>query len=113
MPCYQQGCVLRRHFNWLLVNDGDLAAISYCNSCGIAWVALCKLRVRQECVDPPRLAAADPDKDHVADLNLASELRGHVRSPVVIPRSEEHTSELQSREKLVCRLLLEKKKKTK
>src|SRR5436309_5791673 len=28
-------------------------------------------------------------------------------------RSEEHTSELQSREKLVCRLLLEKKKKQK
>jgi len=27
-----------------------------------------------------------------------------------LPRSEEHTSELQSREKLVCRLLLEKKK---
>src|SRR5690606_40651798 len=30
---------------------------------------------------------------------------------VVIKRSEEHTSELQSRENLVCRLLLEKKKK--
>src|SRR5690606_18595129 len=29
---------------------------------------------------------------------------------VVQPRSEEHTSELQSRENLVCRLLLEKKK---
>src|SRR5207249_7414759 len=29
------------------------------------------------------------------------------------PRSEEHTSELQSRFDLVCRLLLEKKKKTK
>src|SRR5690606_41722871 len=28
-------------------------------------------------------------------------------------RSEEHTSELQSRENIVCRLLLEKKKKTK
>src|SRR5690606_39495794 len=28
------------------------------------------------------------------------------------PRSEEHTSELQSRENLVCRLLLEKKKNT-
>src|SRR3989442_2019847 len=28
-----------------------------------------------------------------------------------IPRSEEHTSELQSRPHLVCRLLLEKKKK--
>src|SRR5690606_42164570 len=30
----------------------------------------------------------------------------------VEPRSEEHTSELQSRENLVCRLLLEKKKNT-
>src|SRR5437773_11230953 len=29
-----------------------------------------------------------------------------------IPRSEEHTSELQSHHDLVCRLLLEKKKKT-
>src|SRR5207247_7377798 len=29
---------------------------------------------------------------------------------VVLPRSEEHTSELQSRVDLVCRLLLEKKK---
>src|SRR5690606_41353707 len=29
---------------------------------------------------------------------------------LVATRSEEHTSELQSREKLVCRLLLEKKK---
>src|SRR6266511_5308792 len=30
----------------------------------------------------------------------------------VVGRSEEHTSELQSREKIVCRLLHEKKKKT-
>src|SRR3712207_6999521 len=30
----------------------------------------------------------------------------------VVGRSEEHTSELQSRQYLVCRLLLEKKKKT-
>src|SRR5690606_41948082 len=29
-------------------------------------------------------------------------------TPASIPRSEEHTSELQSRENLVCRLLLEK-----
>src|SRR2546430_4128392 len=29
---------------------------------------------------------------------------------VLVPRSEEHTSELQSQSKLVCRLLLEKKK---
>src|SRR5207302_8336121 len=32
---------------------------------------------------------------------------------VCLRRSEEHTSELQSRENLVCRLLLEKKKNTK
>src|SRR5690606_40693610 len=31
----------------------------------------------------------------------------------IMSRSEEHTSELQSRENLVCRLLLEKKKKNK
>src|SRR5690606_41312053 len=36
--------------------------------------------------------------------------RGTGRSaPLRCPRSEEHTSELQSRENLVCRLLLEKK----
>src|SRR5206468_12072152 len=33
--------------------------------------------------------------------------------PLRIARSEEHTSELQSRSDLVCRLLLEKKKKNK
>src|SRR2546429_2712183 len=32
--------------------------------------------------------------------------------PTCVARSEEHTSELQSRLHLVCRLLLEKKKKT-
>src|SRR5215211_8054589 len=31
---------------------------------------------------------------------------------LLLPRSEEHTSELQSHSDLVCRLLLEKKKKT-
>src|SRR5207302_11423871 len=37
-------------------------------------------------------------------MELAAEARE------VVKRSEEHTSELQSRENLVCRLLLEKKK---
>src|SRR5437773_10949320 len=36
---------------------------------------------------------------------------GSGRSGVADPRSEEHTSELQSHHDLVCRLLLEKKKK--
>src|SRR6266853_5572923 len=51
---------------------------------------------------------------------VCADLRGHGRSgcPVSTPdhapyakRSEEHTSELQSQSNLVCRLLLEKKKK--
>src|SRR3712207_8095323 len=37
--------------------------------------------------------------------------RLHVGEPLRSTRSEEHTSELQSRQYLVCRLLLEKKKK--
>src|SRR5438445_9378421 len=37
--------------------------------------------------------------------------RGRMPSSPSAPRSEEHTSELQSRQYLVCRLLLEKKKK--
>src|SRR5438874_8618537 len=38
---------------------------------------------------------------------------GSSRASAPSPRSEEHTSELQSRRDLVCRLLLEKKKKKK
>src|SRR5439155_21357751 len=40
-------------------------------------------------------------------------LSNHTGLPVRVGRSEEHTSELQSRGHLVCRLLLEKKKKSK
>src|SRR5438445_13082874 len=42
--------------------------------------------------------------------NTGSGIYRHVR---LVRRSEEHTSELQSRQYLVCRLLLEKKKKLK
>src|SRR3712207_8149275 len=38
------------------------------------------------------------------------EAAGPPEGRVEVPRSEEHTSELQSRQYLVCRLLLEKKK---
>src|SRR3712207_6996651 len=41
-----------------------------------------------------------------------AERRAAARSASASARSEEHTSELQSRQYLVCRLLLEKKKKT-
>src|SRR5690606_15315070 len=40
---------------------------------------------------------------------VAAPVFGEFDCPVTVFRSEEHTSELQSRENLVCRLLLEKK----
>src|SRR5436309_5023039 len=50
----------------------------------------------------------------VAQLASASlRFRNEIRRSQIETRSEEHTSELQSRENLVCRLLLEKKKKKK
>src|SRR2546427_7820763 len=44
------------------------------------------------------------DVDHLADYLIVERRRE------LTPRSEEHTSELQSQSNLVCRLLLEKKK---
>src|SRR5206468_12205642 len=52
-----------------------------------------------------RLAAGEPGRGAPPDGLSARE-----RSRQPEPRSEEHTSELQSRSDLVCRLLLEKKK---
>src|SRR3712207_7526431 len=43
---------------------------------------------------------------------LSHEIAGMLGASVLEIRSEEHTSELQSRQYLVCRLLLEKKKVT-
>src|SRR3712207_7835303 len=43
---------------------------------------------------------------------LCRQRRGRRQPARRLPRSEEHTSELQSRQYLVCRLLLEKKKKS-
>src|SRR3712207_7611110 len=42
---------------------------------------------------------------------LFADIRGFTPLSEALSRSEEHTSELQSRQYLVCRLLLEKKKK--
>src|SRR5205814_10221098 len=47
--------------------------------------------------------------ERLADMVLATQLREPL-GPVPPVRSEEHTSELQSLRHLVCRLLLEKKK---
>src|SRR5690554_7681805 len=47
----------------------------------------------------------------LSSIALFARLMGWLLEHYPVPRSEEHTSELQSRPHLVCRLLLEKKKK--
>src|SRR3712207_8241791 len=76
--------------------------------------------------DPPGVPAHDLHDDHAVvrlrrgvepvdrvggDLHRRLEAEREVGAVEVVVRSEEHTSELQSRQYLVCRLLLEKKKK--
>src|SRR3712207_6863382 len=57
---------------------------------------------------------SDPDRPFRVTGPTAEFLREHVSGTAAMVcgrrRSEEHTSELQSRQYLVCRLLLEKKK---
>src|SRR3712207_9001439 len=54
------------------------------------------------------------DIEESSVIGLVVETHCRFFKPITFPdtRSEEHTSELQSRQYLVCRLLLEKKKKT-
>src|SRR2546425_6709507 len=59
--------------------------------------------------DQPLLAVENPLNIREVDQFLGGERRGDLSGD----RSEEHTSELQSLAYLVCRLLLEKKKKNK
>src|SRR3712207_7488126 len=56
---------------------------------------------------PPRPAAPSPPSSTTSRTGTSASTGGASGTP----RSEEHTSELQSRQYLVCRLLLEKKKK--
>src|SRR3712207_8794690 len=49
---------------------------------------------------------------HTSSLAFAADHKTRYGTRLPGLRSEEHTSELQSRQYLVCRLLLEKKKKT-
>src|SRR5436309_4672189 len=67
-------------------------------------------------VPPPVTIAIFPSRENAGFAMAGTILQGAEGCPrhgetSVLPRSEEHTSELQSRENLVCRLLLEKKKK--
>src|SRR5204862_7905464 len=61
--------------------------------------------------DEPAATGSVRLRKHAGEL-VTTVASDEVRSPqLTLQRSEEHTSELQSRRDLVCRLLLEKKKK--
>src|SRR5690606_10841677 len=65
----------------------------------------------QERIDAARGNPIRAALKRIADVRRASPaLQRGLQVDVRLQRSEEHTSELQSRENLVCRLLLEKKK---
>src|SRR2546429_1958472 len=59
----------------------------------------------------PMIPSVCPGSSEPANCFLPSSTCSSNSGEVFNPRSEEHTSELQSRLHLVCRLLLEKKKK--
>src|SRR2546430_8152599 len=63
----------------------------------------------QRRVFPDRIPNLRSDMTNQWNANVQREFR--LRERMSLQRSEEHTSELQSQSNLVCRLLLEKKKK--
>src|SRR3712207_7379668 len=68
------------------------------------------LRERLDEASPDLVALPDKGADEDLLLGALDLLEHRLVEPDAV-RSEEHTSELQSRQYLVCRLLLEKKKK--
>src|SRR5690606_39694387 len=75
-------------------SDGTLTVRGYCT-----WLfQISKLQLELSKL----LSCSEPDEHWQLDPDFAK------RRSVGVVRSEEHTSELQSRENLVCRLLLEK-----
>src|SRR5690606_41011072 len=79
--------------------SGVSSSSSYCRS--LRQSAICSSSHSRLKSSRPVLFGGSLEKNS-CDCKRSSKLR--------IGRSEEHTSELQSRENLVCRLLLEKKK---
>src|SRR5699024_11686947 len=62
------------------------------------------------CARPGTSTRGTAGRESPSDLRTARPRRAPAWAPRTPSRSEEHTSELQSRFDLVCRLLLEKKK---
>src|SRR5205085_12569762 len=72
-------------------------------------------KTREEVLHKPLFEAIPEAKDQGYEELMTRVLEtgqdfAATEQPVILPRSEEQTSELQSQSNLVCRLLLEKKK---
>src|SRR3712207_7240523 len=65
---------------------------------------------RGRCSSASASSAVSKNEPGCAGSAKCASARSRIRSASSSHRSEEHTSELQSRQYLVCRLLLEKKK---
>src|SRR5690606_39605700 len=85
---------------------------------GVEWFGEACSRVRLKAAvvtphsDEPEIVNNGPAADLVAGLVGGTDGQSQLMRSLAVQlsvRSEEHTSELQSRENLVCRLLLEKK----
>src|SRR3712207_7295198 len=93
---------------WLLAKGHTIAEVSATVSFARRWVE--RLLARYNAQGPQALGdlrRRNGTSPSVLKPDLLDKLKDRLREP---PRSEEHTSELQSRQYLVCRLLLEKKK---
>src|SRR2546429_1557243 len=87
----------------------DFTKTGYIDSSGLGVLVSLSKKVREQGGDL-RLAGLNEDLQTLFELTKLDTLFSIAKTPAEALRSEEHTSELQSRLHLVCRLLLEKKK---
>src|SRR3712207_7639690 len=113
MSCYP---IVISHFFFFFFNDTattEIYTLSLHDALPISWRSRCSWTTGAgpECRSTSGPARGCPRRP---PRSPSSSVRRHTRcSPAArrgASRSEEHTSELQSRQYLVCRLLLEKKK---
>src|SRR5258707_8077935 len=89
----------------MIASKGLRPALLFFASSGVSTTASISARKLSHGTSAVIASSGSPFSD-----NAASRLSASKNPSCPIARSEEHTSELQSRQYLVCRLLLEKKK---
>src|SRR3712207_7781663 len=82
----------------------EIYTLSLHDALPISWTA------DRECLRPDTPLIFNENRYRLPRTRAYGESSARAHVPPPVDRSEEHTSELQSRQYLVCRLLLEKKK---